>query len=168
MKHQRGKNSWLLPEITFFSRLLDFDQLKVQSKKKFLLLFSQVLISFEKIYRCTVILSALELTIWHDFPFFFSLFFFLSFEGLARSMEVPRLGVELELLLLAYTTATATRIWAASVTYAIHGNTGSLTQWVNPGIETVLMGDSQICFRQATTGTPEFHFLSALKNAKRI
>ena len=49
---------------------------------------------------------------------------FLSFnflELLWQHMEVPRLGVELELLLLAYTTA--------------HGNTGSLTHWERPGIK---------------------------------
>ena len=37
-------------------------------------------------------------------------------------MEVPRLGVEWELQLLAYTTA--------------HGNAGSFTHWVTPGIES--------------------------------
>ena len=44
-------------------------------------------------------------------------------------MEVPRLGVEWELQLPAYTTATATQgIRAASVTYTtVHGNNGSLT-----------------------------------------
>jgi len=59
--------------------------------------------------------------------FFF--FFFLSFlpsflASLFLSfshMEVPRLGVELELQLQAYTTA--------------HGNAGSLTHWARPGIE---------------------------------
>ena len=45
-------------------------------------------------------------------------------------MDVPRLGVELELQLPAYTTATATlhAIQAASVTYTTaYGNAGSLT-----------------------------------------
>ena len=43
-------------------------------------------------------------------------------------MEVPRLGVEPELQLPAYTTAIATGIQAASATYTIaHGNAGSLT-----------------------------------------
>ena len=43
------------------------------------------------------------------FCFFFFFFFFFFFLGLhLRHMEVPRLGVELELRLLAYTAATAT------------------------------------------------------------
>ena len=43
-------------------------------------------------------------------------------------MEVPRLGVKLELQLLVYTTATATRNLSASVTYTtVHSNAGSLT-----------------------------------------
>jgi len=43
-------------------------------------------------------------------------------------MEVPRLGVESELQLLAYATATATRDLAASATYAAaQSNARSLT-----------------------------------------
>ena len=43
-------------------------------------------------------------------------------------MEVPRLGVEMELQLLAYTTATAWWDRAVSATYTtVHGNAGSLT-----------------------------------------
>ena len=43
-------------------------------------------------------------------------------------MEVPRLGVKLELQLLAYTPATATMIQATSATYiTAHVNAGSLT-----------------------------------------
>ena len=43
-------------------------------------------------------------------------------------MEVPRLGGESELQLLAYTTATAMQDWATSVTYTTgHGNTRFLT-----------------------------------------
>ena len=46
-------------------------------------------------------------------------------------MEVPSLGVKLELQLPACTTVTAT-----SVTYTtVHGNTRSLTHWLRPGIE---------------------------------
>ena len=52
-------------------------------------------------------------------------------------MEVPRLGVQLELLLLAYTTAKATWDRAASRTYtAAHSNARFLTHWARPGIET--------------------------------
>ena len=43
-------------------------------------------------------------------------------------MEVPRLGVESEMQLLAYATATATRIQATSAIYTTaHGYAGSLT-----------------------------------------
>ena len=65
----------------------------------------------------------------------FFLFFFLLGPPL-QHMEVPRLGVELELQLPAYTTATAYEIWVASVTHtAAHGNAGSLAHWAGPGIE---------------------------------
>ena len=65
---------------------------------------------------------------------FFSL---LCFSGpLLQYMEVPRLGVESELQLLA--TAAATATWDQSLVcdlYQAHGNTGSLTHQVRPGIE---------------------------------
>ena len=49
-------------------------------------------------------------------------------------MQVPRLGVELELQLPAYRTATSnTRSEPADT--AAQGNVGSLTHWVRPGIE---------------------------------
>ena len=51
-------------------------------------------------------------------------------------MEVPRLEVESELQLPACTTATAMRDPSQSVTYTTaHGNAGSLTYWVSPGIK---------------------------------
>ena len=51
-------------------------------------------------------------------------------------MEVPRLGVDSELQLPTYTTATGTPIRVVSVTYTMaHSNTGSLTRWVRPGTE---------------------------------
>ena len=65
-----------------------------------------------------------------DTNWFFSCVFvfrFLSFVFLGlhlRHMEVSRLGVKLELQLLAYATATAT--WDPTYTTA-HGNAGSLT-----------------------------------------
>ena len=60
---------------------------------------------------------------------------FLSFLGPhPQHMQVPRLGVKLELQLPVYTTATATAdlsclcdLWS--------GNAGSLTCWARPGIE---------------------------------
>ena len=63
--------------------------------------------------------------------------FIFVFWGLhVQHMEVPRLGVESELLPSAYTTATATPVWAPSVTYTTaHGNTRSLTHWVRPEID---------------------------------
>ena len=54
-----------------------------------------------------------------NFAFFVCLFVFLGPHP--WHMEVPRLGVELELQLPAYTTA--------------HGNAGPLTHWARPGIE---------------------------------
>ena len=69
-------------------------------------------------------------------PFFFFSFCFLG--PYLRNMEVPRLGVESELYLPAYTTATATQdsshIRAVTYTTA-HSNTGPLTHWARPGIE---------------------------------
>ena len=51
-------------------------------------------------------------------------------------MDVPRLVVESELQMLAYTTATTTRIQAASETYTTAcGNARALTHWARPGIE---------------------------------
>ena len=51
-------------------------------------------------------------------------------------MEVPRLGVKLELLLLAYATAMETWALSLSATYTIaHGNTRSPTHWTRPEIE---------------------------------
>ena len=66
-------------------------------------------------------------------PFFF--FFFLG--PCMQHMEIPRLGVELDLQLLAYTTATATQAPSCtSVTYTTaRGNTRYLTHWARP--ETV-------------------------------
>ena len=56
-------------------------------------------------------------------------FFFFLWPHL-RHMEVPRLGVELELQLLAYATAQQPPIQAASATYvAACCNTGFLTHW---------------------------------------
>ena len=63
--------------------------------------------------------------------FFFFFFFFFFLGPYLEHTEVPRLRVELELQLLAYTIATA-------VTYtAAHSNTRSLTHWERPGIQPV-------------------------------
>ena len=49
-------------------------------------------------------------------------------------MEVPRLGVELELELPAYTTATTTQDLSQPYTAAPR-KAGSFTHWVGPGIK---------------------------------
>ena len=51
-------------------------------------------------------------------------------------MEVPRLGVELELSCQPMPQSQPRRIWAMSVTYTTaHGHPRSLTNWARPGIE---------------------------------
>ena len=73
----------------------------------------------------------------NHFSFFLYLFFFFFLGLHLQHMRVPRLGVESELQLLAYTTATATRIQATSSTYTTpHGNTGTLTNWARPWIKS--------------------------------
>ena len=69
-------------------------------------------------------------------------------------MEVPRLGVWLELQPLVYTTATATWNRALSVTYSSQQH-----QTFNPLIGVrdqtgILMDASWVCYHWATTGTP--------------
>ena len=66
------------------------------------------------------------------FLFFVFVFVFLGLHP--QYMEVPRLGVQSEQQLLAYTTATATSDLSGVCTTA-QGNTRSLTHWVRPGIE---------------------------------
>ena len=66
-------------------------------------------------------------------------------------MEVPKVRVKSELQLLAYVTAQQCQIRAASSssTYTIaHGNAGSLTHWVRPGIKAT---SSRILVRFVTT-----------------
>ena len=72
-------------------------------------------------------------------------------------MEVPRLGVELELQLLAYVTATATA--DLSRVFNLHHSWWQ-RQILNPLSEArdgtyILIDTSQICFPWATTGIPE-------------
>ena len=72
-------------------------------------------------------------------------------------MEVPRLGVELELQLLGYTTATATQDF--SYVCELHHSSRQrriLNLMIEARDEThILVVPSQICFRCTTTGTPE-------------
>ena len=85
-------------------------------------------------------------------------FFFLVFLGPhPEHMEVPRPGVEQELWLLAYTTATA----AQDLSHVFDLHHSSWQQWIlNPLIEARdlarnVMVPSRICFQCATTGTPQ-------------
>ena len=69
--------------------------------------------------------------------FFLSFFIFFCFLGLhVQHMEVPSLGVELELQLPDCTTATAMQdLSHVCDCTAAHGNARSLTHGVRPGIE---------------------------------
>ena len=76
-------------------------------------------------------------------------------------MEVPRLGVELELKLLAYATATA--MWDPGGVCDLHHDSWQL-RIINPLCETrdqarILMDTSQVCYHLATRGTPSNFFL---------
>ena len=75
-------------------------------------------------------------------------------------MEVPRLGVESELQLLAYTTATAT--WDLTRVYGLH-HSSRQCRILNPLSQARdrtcnLMVPSRNRFHGATTGTPEIAF----------
>ena len=86
---------------------------------------------------------------------FYFVFFWL-FRATSQHMDVPRLGVELELQLLAYATATAT--WDLSHVCDLHHS--SQQCWIlNPLSEVrdrtcVLMNTSRVRYHWATTGTP--------------
>ena len=78
---------------------------------------------------------------------FIFLFCFFLFLGLhLQHMEVPRLGVKLELQLLAYTTATAMSNLSSICNLCCNlrqfwGNSGSLTHWMRPGNRTHILMD---------------------------
>ena len=91
------------------------------------------------------------------------IFFFFAFLGPhPQHMEVPGLGVELELQLPAYTTTVAA--WDLSHICNLHHS--SQQCWItNPLSKTraqthILMDSSWICFHCATTGTPGKYFLT--------
>ena len=76
-------------------------------------------------------------------------------------MEVPRLGVELELQLPAYTTATATQ--DLSNVWNLH-RSSQQCQILNPLSEArdrtlILVDSSWVCYYWATTGVPTLIFL---------
>ena len=88
-----------------------------------------------------------------------SFFFFLR--AALRHMEVPRLGVELELLLLAYTTAIAVRD-PSHICDLNHSS--QQCRILNPLSKTrdrtrILMVTSQVCYCWAKTETPLCAFL---------
>ena len=75
-------------------------------------------------------------------------------------MEFPRLGVELELQLQAYTTATRDPSQAASVIYTTaHSNAGSPTCWERPGIELASSWYWSDSFPLHFNGNSLLHFL---------
>ena len=94
--------------------------------------------------------------------------FFFSFLGPhSQHTEVPRLGVELELQLPAYTTATATR--DPSHICDLHHSSWQC-QILKPlsnarGRTHILMDTSRICFCCATSGTPAVGFLTQCATA---
>ena len=84
------------------------------------------------------------------------IFFFFLLGSHLQNMEVSRLGVNLELQLLTYATATAMLDPSHSATYtAAHGNAGSLTHWSRPGIKPAfswVIVEFLTCW--TATGTP--------------
>ena len=94
--------------------------------------------------------------------FFFSFFFFFSFSELnPQHMEVPRLGVESELQLLAYTTVTATQDLSCSCDLHLHSSRQH--QILNPMNKArdqicILVDPSRIRLCYTTTGTPRVNF----------
>ena len=93
----------------------------------------------------------------HNWFFFFFCFYLGPHPW---HMEVSRPGVELELQLLAYATATAVR------SEPHLQSTPQLTEKLDPrptewsqGSNRILMDTGQFCFHWATMGTPEFSFI---------
>ena len=89
-----------------------------------------------------------------------SVFSFFLLGPHVQHMEVPRLGVELVLQLLAYATATAT--WDPSSICDLH-HSSQQPQILNPLSKArdptlILMDISQVCYCWATEGTPILSF----------
>ena len=102
---------------------------------------------------------------------FISLFIFCFFGGgpHLQHMEVPRLGVELEPQLLAYTTVTA--LWAPNHVCDLHHGSWqcqSLTHWARPGIQPAsLWMLIRFVNHRATTGTPKI-LIGTIKTMKNL
>ena len=95
----------------------------------------------------------------HTF-FFFFFFFYLGLQ--VQHMEVPRLGVELELQLPAHTTATATHDW--SHTCDLHHSSWQC-RILNPLSESrdqtcIFLDTSRVCFHWATMKMPTCIFVN--------
>ena len=88
------------------------------------------------------------------------LLFFLLLGPHMQHLEVPRLWVEQELHLLAYTKPQQHRILATSVTYtAVHSNAGLFVPLSKAKDEScVLMDTSQVRYHSAMVGTPTCTF----------
>ena len=102
----------------------------------------------------------------HSFCLFVCLFIYLFLEPQLRQIEIPRLGVESELQLLACTTATAMQ-YLSPVSDLHHSSWQR--QIVNPlskarGWTRVLMNTSWFCYCWAMTGTPPLSFNVFLMN----
>ena len=87
-------------------------------------------------------------------------------------MEVPRLGVNSELQLPAYATATATAMQDLSLVWDLHHSSGQ-HQIFNPLSEVRdrtrnPMVPSWVHFRCATTGTPESIIMMILKQQEIV
>ena len=106
---------------------------------------------------------------WADFClstfalFFLSFFFFLLFRAAPVAYEVPKLGVELEIQVPAYSRATATQ--DLSRVCDLHHS--SWQCWILPMSEArdwtrILMDPSWVCYHWAMRGTPESCFLQLL------
>ena len=97
------------------------------------------------------------------FVFFVCLFVcFCSLGPYLRHIEVPRLGIESELQLLVYTTATATQ----DPSHDLH-HSSRQCRILNPFSKARdrthnLKALSQICFCCATTGTPFYYYFCRL------
>ena len=80
-------------------------------------------------------------------------------------IEVPRLGVEFELQLLAYTTATAvpdlSRIWDLHLQLTA---VPQVRSWIKPTSSWILI---HVCYCWATAGTPYMLFSSPQNNSKQ-
>ena len=82
-----------------------------------------------------ILWGIIQFLYWFLKNFFFLSFFFLGLH--LWHMEVPRLGIELELQLLVYAVATAMPDASiiCDLCYSAYGSARPLTHWVGPGIE---------------------------------